>query len=310
MKKRTIKSIHGVSGYLVGNDGTVWSQWRTRGRKGQRGVESFIDEAKLEPIKPRRHSGGYLSVALRCDGKYVYYLIHRLVLEVFVGPCPEGCEGCHRDGDKKNNRRSNLYWGTRQQNMDDAVRHGTTTHGTRNSQAKLTEDEVKAIVVLLDEGELTFKEIAETFNVSSPAISLIARGANWVRITGGKNRSPGHWSKRSTASEVSERFAIKLRGRKLSKAHKQAISAGLTASTTHKEACKARRGQELTTEHREKVSMGMQRVWASPEGKQALKKRSRNKKWQQGQVDKARARWDAVAAAEPVLATDAEPSAN
>ena len=32
---------------------------------------------------------------------------------------------CHRDGDRGNNSKKNVYWGTAKQNYDDAVRHGT-----------------------------------------------------------------------------------------------------------------------------------------------------------------------------------------
>ncbi|WP_194385339.1 NUMOD4 motif-containing HNH endonuclease [Microbacterium luteum] len=51
--------------------------------------------------------------------------VHQLVLEAFVGPMPEGMEGCHYDGDPRNNRLENLRWDTHAGNMQDAVRHGT-----------------------------------------------------------------------------------------------------------------------------------------------------------------------------------------
>ena len=51
--------------------------------------------------------------------------VHRLVLEAFVGPCPEGYETRHRNGDKTDNRLLNLMWGTRSDNRLDNVEHGT-----------------------------------------------------------------------------------------------------------------------------------------------------------------------------------------
>lgn len=50
--------------------------------------------------------------------------VHRLVLESFVGPCPQEMEALHRDGNKINCRLDNLHWGSRSQNCVDRVRHG------------------------------------------------------------------------------------------------------------------------------------------------------------------------------------------
>lgn len=51
--------------------------------------------------------------------------VHRLVLLAFVGPCPEGMEACHINGDPADNRVENLRWDTRSENQRDRVRHGT-----------------------------------------------------------------------------------------------------------------------------------------------------------------------------------------
>lgn len=69
----------------------------------------------LKPYQRGRY--GHLSVVLTRNRKQVAKQIHRLVLETFVGPCPDGKVG--------NNNVDNLYWGTRQDNVNDAIRHGT-----------------------------------------------------------------------------------------------------------------------------------------------------------------------------------------
>lgn len=51
--------------------------------------------------------------------------VHRLVLEAFVGPCPDGMEACHWNGDRADNRIVNLRWDTPSSNSYDRVRHGT-----------------------------------------------------------------------------------------------------------------------------------------------------------------------------------------
>lgn len=56
--------------------------------------------------------GGYLRVQI--NGKQ--YRVHRLVLEAFVGPCPEGFECDHSDRNRRNNALTNLRWLSRTDN--------------------------------------------------------------------------------------------------------------------------------------------------------------------------------------------------
>lgn len=67
---------------------------------------------------------GYLAIVLHKGGDTKTKYVHRLVLESFTGPAPEGMECLHIDGDKTNNHLDNLRWGTRQENILDIVRHG------------------------------------------------------------------------------------------------------------------------------------------------------------------------------------------
>lgn len=62
----------------------------------------------------------YLTVSIGNASRYV----HRLVLETFIGPCPDGHEGCHNNGNKYDNRLCNLRWDTHKNNIKDAVKAG------------------------------------------------------------------------------------------------------------------------------------------------------------------------------------------
>jgi hypothetical protein len=64
--------------------------------------------------------------------------VHRIVLEAFVGMCPEGMEARHLDGDRQNNHVSNLVWDVYVVNVSDRRAHGTDQVGDRNPNAKLT----------------------------------------------------------------------------------------------------------------------------------------------------------------------------
>lgn len=73
---------------------------------------------KLDP-----NNRGYAQISVYADGRRTKYLVHRLVLTAFVGPCPDGMEGCHNDGDQANNSLANLRWDTPDANGADRVNH-------------------------------------------------------------------------------------------------------------------------------------------------------------------------------------------
>ncbi len=69
-------------------------------------------------------SMGYPGVHLRRGPKVRTCRAHQLVLEAFVGPCPDGYVCCHHNGDPTDNRLANLRWDTETANSLDTMRHG------------------------------------------------------------------------------------------------------------------------------------------------------------------------------------------
>lgn len=101
-------------------------------RGGVRSLERRIPDGRgrMRRIAPRdrRHTTlpvGYQQIQLHRDGTSVARLVHRLVLEAFIGPPPPGMEACHNNGDVTDNRLTNLRWDSHQANMQDAIRAGT-----------------------------------------------------------------------------------------------------------------------------------------------------------------------------------------
>lgn len=84
-----------------------------------------------EVLKTHRRSDGRFRADLHLLSGRRQALVHRLVLEAFVGPEPGGMEGCHCDGDPANNRLENLRWDTPSGNTLDSVRHGTHPQARR-----------------------------------------------------------------------------------------------------------------------------------------------------------------------------------
>jgi hypothetical protein len=68
---------------------------------------------------------GYPYVSLsRGKGDSARIRVHVLVTRAFLGPCPEGMEVLHGDGDPTHSALSNLRYGTSSENKFDTVRHG------------------------------------------------------------------------------------------------------------------------------------------------------------------------------------------
>lgn len=82
------------------------------------------------PVKGRLRTlsvvgNGYQLITMSSDGKKAGRYVHVMVAEAFHGPGPHGMEVRHLDGNKLNNRASNLAWGTSGENKLDMVRHGS-----------------------------------------------------------------------------------------------------------------------------------------------------------------------------------------
>jgi hypothetical protein len=133
--------------------------------------------------KQRKDLKGYLSLSLHKNKKEKSFKVHRIVLTVFDRPPKEGEEGNHKDGNKSNNYLENIEWVTHKQNCEhrDNIL-GKHQRGENNNQAELTEEQIKGIGILLKEGKLLQKEIAEKFNVSGMNIGRIKTGKLWSHV--------------------------------------------------------------------------------------------------------------------------------
>lgn len=123
------RSVVGYEGfYEVSDFGRVRSVDRLvrNGRSGKR--------LRLgQEMRPYEVDEGHLRLCLRRDGRTRNRFVHHLVLEAFVGPCPDGLEACHGNGVPSDNRLSNLRWDTRSSNALDRVDHGRDNHRSRTS---------------------------------------------------------------------------------------------------------------------------------------------------------------------------------
>lgn len=140
-------------------------------------------KGRWKPRKAVRYKGGYWRVALRPGGKGPgkLFSLHCLVLEAFVGPCPEGMECRHKDGDSDNNRLDNLEWSTHLDNMRDRKAHGTDNMGARHPMAKMTDEDVHELRRLRADGWNRY-QLAERFGISPSTAKKIYLRLLWQHI--------------------------------------------------------------------------------------------------------------------------------
>lgn len=125
-------------------------------------------------VKPQKNGKGYLRVSI--GGKLVF--IHRIVAEKYIPNPDHNPQVNHKDGNKLNNCVDNLEWVTNKQNREHAVETGLHQSGENSSNSKLTQIQVNFI---REHTELTSKELAKVFNVSSSHIREIRRNECWKR---------------------------------------------------------------------------------------------------------------------------------
>lgn len=160
-----LKDIPGYPGYIASSDGNVYSLHTILKRVGHMGPY------------------GYYVVTLFKSKRPKIVALHILVCTAFHGPkkCPSH-QVRHLNGDKMDNRPSNLCWGTRQENEADKKRHGTCNSGERNPRAKLNRNDVIALRNMRASGH-TYKACATAFGVSQTLARLIVHKEIWQEIT-------------------------------------------------------------------------------------------------------------------------------
>jgi hypothetical protein len=159
---------------------STWGRVKTLPRLIRRGTGYWLQRAKI--LKPRERQGKkpYQTVPLTNEKhERSSHYVHRLVLETFIGPCPEGMEAHHfPDPDPQNNRLENLSWSPKAQNQGDRHIHGTDGKGERNARAKLTDKQVSYI----RRSQKSLGELSRQLKVNKQTICKVRLRQSWTHI--------------------------------------------------------------------------------------------------------------------------------
>ena len=136
--------------------------------KGNRRIKSLVNK------------DGYRTVQLFKNGERYLKLVHKLILETYLGEA-EGRLSNFIDGDKRNIRLSNLEWLSYSDKVTLEYKRGNqkAPRGELQGNSKLKTEEVLAI---RDSENISKVELASTYNISKATIYDILAGRTWVHL--------------------------------------------------------------------------------------------------------------------------------
>jgi len=159
-----------------------------RGRVKRTAHVGYWAKRPPKPLAPRPKRDGYVTFHLCKDGIRKDRNAHRLVWEAFNGAVPAGMEINHLNGNKGDNRLTNLEVCSRSHNLQHSFRvlkrppPNNPNYGSKNGAAKLTEADIPRIIALYQTGTYHQRHLAEMYGVSQRMISLIVRREKWQHV--------------------------------------------------------------------------------------------------------------------------------
>ena len=162
METKDISELIGAPNVILSKDGRVWRDCKEK--------------------KYSFNKDGYPVITFSINNKSKTFYIHQLILKAFVGLPKKGEECLHKNGNPSDFKLENLRWGTRKENVADAIKHGTATIGEKNGRACLSQDDANNIRLVKETYKLFNKQIANYYGVTSSTISRIIRNETYRSI--------------------------------------------------------------------------------------------------------------------------------
>ncbi len=131
------------------------------------------------------NSHGYVHVSSYVNGKRMVFQAHRVVCIATKGLVDKHAEMQvnHKDGNKTNNKPNNLEWATPLENTQHAVATGLRNQtGENHANSVYTEKQIKRVVKLLVETNMTQMAIAKQCGVTRQTVASVSCGKQWKHL--------------------------------------------------------------------------------------------------------------------------------
>ncbi len=124
----------------------------------------------------------YTSFRFGSDGKgFKERYGHRISWIIKNGDIPNDKQVCHKCDNPECTNPDHLFLGTIKENHQDKVRKGRGNHGSRHGNSKLTEEQVKEIKILYNNGQKV-SIIMQKFDASRMNIHRIGKSLAWKHV--------------------------------------------------------------------------------------------------------------------------------
>jgi DNA-binding transcriptional regulator YiaG len=162
--------IKDFENYKINADGEIHSVSRN---------DSIGRYRKGKKLSTNLNKWGYEKVVLCKNGKPYTKSVHRLVAIHFIQNPKNKPQVNHKDGNKLNNKDSNLEWVTAKENQQHAVANGLYNLGEKHHNSKLTIKDIKEIRKSVD---MTQRKLAKKYGVGQRTIVDILQRKTWKHI--------------------------------------------------------------------------------------------------------------------------------
>jgi hypothetical protein len=140
----------------------------------------------------KTNHSGYGRFMVKTPSKRFTARAHRIAWALTHGDIPDGVLVCHKCDNPKCVNPGHLFLGDHIANQRDKMDKGRAKwspngrrewpKGQETPTAKLTDEDVRAILMALERGGISGSELARIYGVTRSAISLIRQGKTWTHL--------------------------------------------------------------------------------------------------------------------------------